>query len=368
MDKDRIISLLKKVNYPGYNRDIVSFGIINNLSLTDNKLLIQLNLQADAEIVSDIQNSIQNILKAEFHNLEINIEILSSAKQNNIVGDIQTLSKVKNIVAIASGKGGVGKSTTTVNLASTLSKNLKVGILDLDIYGPSLPMALGCSEKPTMNSNNLLVPIEKNGMKLMSFGFLNDEAAPTIWRGPMVSRMTEQFFAQVEWGELDILFLDLPPGTGDIQLTLVQKIALSGAVIITTPQDLALLDVKKASDMFNKLNTPILGVVENMSNLHLEGEIYNSNGDLINGFIKMDNKEYNIKDGLFSVDLEIFKGKGGADESHRLNVPLLSRIPIDSNLALSTDQGTPYVDKHKNTYIKSCYDDISNKIIQGLGI
>ena len=368
MDKDRIISLLKKVNYPGYNRDIVSFGIINNLSLIDNKLLIQLNLQADAEIVSNIQNSIQNILKAEFHNLEINIEILSSAKQNNIVGDIQTLSKVKNIVAIASGKGGVGKSTTTVNLASTLSKNLKVGILDLDIYGPSLPMALGCSEKPIMNSNNLLVPIEKNGMKLMSFGFLNDEAAPTIWRGPMVSRMTEQFFAQVEWGELDILFLDLPPGTGDIQLTLVQKIALSGAVIITTPQDLALLDVKKASDMFNKLNTPILGVVENMSNLHLEGEIYNSNGDLINGFIKMDNKEYNIKDGLFSVDLEIFKGKGGDDESHRLNVPLLSRIPIDSNLALSTDQGTPYVDKHKNTYIKSCYDDISNKIIQGLGI
>ena len=368
MDKDRIISLLKQINYPGYNRDIVSFGIINNLSLTDNQLLLQLNLQADTKIISNIKHSIQNILKEEFPNLEIKIEIMPFQKQNNVVGDIQTLSNVKNIVAVASGKGGVGKSTTTVNLASTLSKNLNIGILDLDIYGPSLPMALGCSEMPIMNSNNLLVPIEKHGMKLMSFGFLNDEDAPTIWRGPMVSRMTEQFFAQVEWGELDILFLDLPPGTGDIQLTLVQKIALSGAVIITTPQDLALLDVKKASDMFNKLNTPILGVVENMSNLHLEGAVYNLDGDLINGFIKMNNKKYNIKDGLFSADLEVFKGKGGDNESHRLNVPLLSRIPIDSNLALSTDQGTPYVDQHKNTYIKSCYDDIGNKIIQELGI
>jgi len=368
MDKEGIISLLKQINYPGYNRDIVSFGIIKNLSLTDNKLLLQLNLQADSKIIDNIQNSIHSILKKEFDNLEISIEIASPNKPNNIIGDIPTLSRVKNIIAIASGKGGVGKSTTTVNLASVLSQKLKIGILDLDIYGPSLPMALGCLEKPVMNSNNLLTPIEKHGMKLMSFGFLNDEDAPTIWRGPMVSRMTEQFFAQVDWGELDILFLDLPPGTGDIQLTLVQKIALTGALIITTPQDLALLDVKKASDMFSKLNTPILGVIENMSNLHLEGQIYNSNGDLIDGLIKMDNQDYKIKDGIFSIDLEIFKGKGGYDESNRLNVPLLSRIPIDSELALCTDQGTPYVYKHKNTYIKSCYDEIGSKIIQELGI
>lgn len=368
MNKDAIISLLKQINYPGYNRDIVSFGIISNLTLSDNKLLLELNLQAEPEIVENIKNSIHSTLKNEYNSLDINIEISSKSKQNNIVGDIKTLSKVKNIIAIASGKGGVGKSTTTVNLAAALSKNLKVGILDLDIYGPSLPMALGCSEKPVMNSNNLLNPIEKHGMKLMSFGFLNDEEAPTIWRGPMVSRMTEQFFAQVEWGELDILFLDLPPGTGDIQLTLVQKIALSGAIIVTTPQDLALLDVKKASDMFNKLNTPILGVVENMSNLLLEGKVYNSNGNLIDGYIKMNNQQYNITDGLFSMNLEIFKGTGGDNESHRLNVPLLSRIPLDSELALSTDKGTPYVYTHKNTYIKSCYDEISNQIVKQLGI
>ena len=180
MDKEEIISLLKQINYPGYNRDIVSFGIIKKLSLTGTKLSLQLNLQADSEIIDNIQNSIHKILKKEFHNLEIIIDIVSPNKSNNIIGDIKTLSKVNNIIAIASGKGGVGKSTTTINLAAALSKKLKIGILDLDIYGPSLPMALGCLEKPVMNSNNLLTPIEKHDMKLMSFGFLNDEDAPTI--------------------------------------------------------------------------------------------------------------------------------------------------------------------------------------------
>ena len=192
--------------------------------------------------------------------------------------NIQTNNNQRGtIITVWNNKGGVGKSTTTVNLATVLSEKFKVGILDLDIYGPSLPTALGCQEQPKMNSNNLLVPIEKYGMKLMSFGFLNNESAPTIWRGPMVSRMTQQFFEQVEWGELDILFLDLPPGTGDIQLTLVQKVALSGALIITTPQDLSLVDVKKGSDMFNKVNVPLLGIIENMSEYIIKGKIENFN-------------------------------------------------------------------------------------------
>ena len=366
ISKNQIVDILKTIKYPGFSRDIISFGLIKNIEISNKDITITLYFKSnDSKIVEKLKYDINSEIsdKIDFDNLNINVEvdkIQSDFENNKIEG-------IKNIIAVGSAKGGVGKSTIAINIASQLSKTHKVGFLDLDIYGPSLPLMVGTKTTPKI-INNQLIPIEKFNMKLMSFGFLNDEAAPTIWRGPMVSRMTEQFFAQVEWGELDILFLDLPPGTGDIQLTLVQKIALSGAVIITTPQDLALLDVKKASDMFNKLNTQILGVVENMSNLHLEGEIYNSNGDLINGFIKMNNKEYNIKDGLFSVDLEIFKGKGGDNESHRLNVPLLSCIPIDSNLALSTDQGTPYVDKHKNTYIKSCYDDISNKIIQGLGI
>ena len=271
MNKDSIIEILKKINYPNYSRDIVSFGIIESIDLSDNIISLKLKLNTNEEIINSIKNDINTQLKSNFPSFKIDIQINKSEEKVNIISDIKALKDVKYIVAIASGKGGVGKSTTAVNLASILSKKFKVGILDLDIYGPSLPTALNIHEKPKMSENNFLVPIEKDGMKLMSFGFLNNESAPTIWRGPMVSRMTQQFFEQVEWGELDILFLDLPPGTGDIQLTLVQKIALSGAIIVTTPQDLALLDVKKASDMFNKLNTPILGVVENMSGYTING-------------------------------------------------------------------------------------------------
>ena len=368
MDKDAIISLLKQINYPGYNRDIVSFGIVNEINFSDNSISIKLNLQEDNKDIDNIKNLIKDLLTKTYPNIKIIFDIHAPATQNNSSGEIKALNKVKHIVAIASGKGGVGKSTTTVNLASSLSKDFKIGILDLDIYGPSLQMALGCDQKPSMNSNNMLLPIDSYGMKTMSFGFLNDESAPTIWRGPMVSRMTEQFFSQVDWGELDILFLDLPPGTGDIQLTLVQKIALSGAIIVTTPQDLALLDVKKASDMFGKLNTPIMGVVENMSNFIIDGKIYDDKNNLVNGILTVENKEYSITNGKFEVELDIFKGKGGLDESNRLNVPLLSRIPLNSELAQATDLGTPYVLKHKNTHINECYKNIGNQIIKQLGL
>ena len=365
MNKEEIFEQLKSINYPGYNRDIVSFGIIKDIAISDNSVILQLNLQADQNIINQLKNDINILFRKNFSDVKLSINVIKNNDHTqNIIGDIPALKNVKNIIAIASGKGGVGKSTTTVNLATVLSEKLKVGILDLDIYGPSLPTALGCSERPQINEKKLLSPIEKNGIKLMSFGFLNDEAAPTIWRGPMVSRMTQQFFEQVDWGNLDILLLDLPPGTGDIQLTLVQKIALSGAIIVTTPQDLALLDVKKASDMFNKLNTPILGVVENMSNLILNGQVEDANGQIVSkGKIKINNNEYEIDEGSFAINLEIFKGKGGEDESLRLDVPLLSQIPIDSDLALCTDNGTPYVHKHKNTYTKSCYDKIAEQIM-----
>jgi ATP-binding protein involved in chromosome partitioning len=236
---------------------------------------------------------------------------------------------------VASGKGGVGKSTVAVNLASEFSKNHKVGILDLDIYGPSLPMIIGANEQPKITPEQKLIPVEKFGMKLMSFGFINSQNAPAIWRGPMVAKLTTQFFDDVIWGELDYLILDLPPGTGDIQLTLVQKLAITGAIIITTPQDLALLDVKKGADMFNKVNTPVLGVVENMTHFlcpHCE-EI-----------------------------TEVFPGSGGESESNRLDVPLLAQIYMSPEIALSADSGEPYVFKYTDSPITQIYSSMVDKI------
>ena len=367
MNKNNIIENLKAIKYPGYTRDIVSFGIVEDVIINDNNIKIELKLSTDTAIKKEIQNNIIENLKEIFPKFSVQIIFNESKQKVDISPNVQALKNVKHIIAIASGKGGVGKSTTTVNLGAILAQNFKVGILDLDIYGPSLPTALGVQEMPKMSNDNLLLPIEKFGMKLMSFGFLNNESAPTIWRGPMVSRMTEQFFEQVDWGELDILLLDLPPGTGDIQLTLVQKIALSGAIIVTTPQDLALLDVKKASDMFSKLNTPIIGVIENMANLKLLGDVKDKNGNLINGQITIKDQVYEINNGSVSIDFEIFKGRGGADESDRLNVPLLSKIPIDPDLTTCTDKGTPYVYEH-STYITDCYIDIANKIKNILSI
>ena len=225
-----------------------------------------------------ITKAIESLISPKVKSLKINLsEDKSPPIQTQNQNIAKSLDNIKNIIAIASGKGGVGKSTIAVNLACALAKNkFKVGLLDLDIYGPSLPIALDLFEQPKMTPEKKLIPLEKYGMQVMSFGFISGNKTPVIWRGPLVSRMTEQFFMDVEWGSLDFLILDLPPGTGDIQLTLTQKIKMTGAIIVTTPQDIALSDVRKGADMFKKVNTPVLGVVENMSGLFLSGNTNNS--------------------------------------------------------------------------------------------
>tara|TARA_B100000029_G_scaffold243794_1_gene241035 strand:+ start:980 stop:2068 length:1089 start_codon:yes stop_codon:yes gene_type:complete len=355
--KKKIFKKLKSINYPGFNRDIVSFGIIKDILFKENKIHFILNVKTDnSEHKENIKSDIINLINNEFSFSQITVDFLDEDSLNKSKNKTDS----KKIIAFASCKGGVGKSTISLNVACELAKKYKVGYLDLDIYGPSLPIMIDSKSQPSFIDNKL-IPINKFGIDFMSFGFLNNEDSPAIWRGPMVARMTQQFFDNVKWGELDFLIIDLPPGTGDIQLTLVQKIQLTGAVIITTPQDLALADVRKGSDMFKKVNVPLLGVVENMSKYLIEGFInnYSSNINLEIG----ENKNVQIdKDGKFNLEVDIFKGSGGFLESERLNVPLLGKISIDPILSESSDSGIPYVINNLNSRNYNEFKIISEKI------
>ena len=367
MDNAQILELLKSVKYPGFSRDIVSFGLIKEITIKDDAINIDIALKTQNQdskdkVIADIETKLSNHFK------EVNIQIINespnnpqsnpSAEQNKF-----NLNNIKNIIAIASGKGGVGKSTVAANVALALRENNNsVGLLDLDIYGPSLPIILGMNENPKMTDDRKIIPIEHYGLKVMSFGFISGNDTPVIWRGPLVSRMTEQFFNDVHWGELDYLVLDLPPGTGDIQLTLTQKLRMSGAIIITTPQDIALADVQKGADMFRKVHTPILGVIENMSSLQLTGKIKGTNQ---NNSIKIDGIDDAINvnpDGSFSININLFKSGGGLKESKRLDVPLLGQIPISIEMMHSTDTGKPIILSNPQEPVSNLFRNIANKI------
>ena len=367
MTKQDIIEQLKLIKYPGFSKDIISFGMLKEISVSNENIIINLFQSTNEKNILDTIKSeiISTIAKINNSNRNVEIIFTSSESLNKSNLDLSRNENIKNIIAVSSGKGGVGKSTIAINLASELSKNNKVGLLDLDIYGPSLPTLIGDKQMPKIMENNLLIPINKFDMKFMSFGFLNSGNDPAIWRGPMVSKLTHQFFDNVDWGELDYLILDLPPGTGDIQLTLVQKIALTGAIIVTTPQDLAHQDVKKGSDMFGKVNTPVLGVIENMSFYNLRGKINGYNKELIDLSIDSINDNVEIDDnGQFQVNIEIFKGKSGKKESFRLGIPLLGAIPLDPDLSLLSDIGKPYVFEFPDSSIGRIFTDISKKMIK----
>ena len=248
------------------------------------------------------------------------------------------LPNVKNIIAIASGKGGVGKSTTAVNLALALAKEgARAAILDADIYGPSQPLMLGVKNPPDLKDKKTLVPVEAHGIQSMSIGYLIDETAPMVWRGPMVSMAVQQLLHDTHWDNVDYLVIDLPPGTGDIQLTLAQKIPITGAVIVTTPQDLALLDARRACEMFRKVQVPVLGVVENMS---------------IHVCSKCGHEE------------RIFGQGGGEHLAEKYHVELLGSLPLDIRIREETDNGQPTVAADPESAYAKIYRDIARRIMQ----
>ena len=378
MKKSEVLTLLQSIQYPGFSRDIVSFGMVKNVDVSKDTVEIELTIKTQNDekkktVVDEIKNNLSQYFK------QVDIKIIEDGPQQgpppqspqSPVQQKFNLGHIENIIAVASGKGGVGKSTVAANIALALKeKKYTVGLLDLDIYGPSLPIILGFNESPKMTQDRKIVPFDQYGLKVMSFGFLSGNETPVIWRGPLVSRMTEQFFNDVTWGKLDFLILDLPPGTGDIQLTLTQKLRMAGAVIITTPQDIALADVRKGADMFRKVHTPILGVVENMSGLQLEGMVKTADGiaqkNLKMVFQGIDQEVNTDEEGNFSFPIDLFKSGGGEEESERLGVPLLGKIPISMEVMSATDRGKPIILSNPQSTVSEIFRDITENIISQL--
>jgi ATP-binding protein involved in chromosome partitioning len=335
---------LSTVKYPGFSRDIVSFGLVKGIRIVDGDVTVQLALATNDPAVpqtikSQAEQSLRGLGGVQNAKVLIDIHAPPAGTGTATVGATR-IPGIKHVLAIASGKGGVGKSTVAANLAVALEKTkARVGLCDCDIYGPSISLMFGSRERPMATEDNRIIPIEQYGLRLMSMGFLLDDTSPAILRGPMVTRYTQQFLRQVEWGELDFLVLDLPPGTGDIQLTIVQTVALAGAIIVTTPQEVALIDARKAATMFEKVNVPVLGLIENMSYFLSPG----------------DGKRY-----------DIFGSGGGEREAKRLRVPLLGQIPIDIATREAGDRGMPITAEAKNSPVAAEFMRIAQRIQKDL--
>jgi ATP-binding protein involved in chromosome partitioning len=343
ISEETVREALKSVKYPGFTRDIVSFGLVKSVSIDNGEVKVQLALATnDPNIPATIKNDAEKILQgiAGVQRAKVLIDIHAPPAGAGVGVAAGRIPGIKHVIAIASGKGGVGKSTVAANLAVALEQTkARVGLCDCDIYGPSISLMFGTRERPMATDENKIVPIEQYNLKLMSMGFLLDDTSPAILRGPMVTRYTQQFLRQVEWGELDYLVLDLPPGTGDIQLTIVQTVALAGVIIVTTPQEVALIDARKAATMFDKVNVPVLGLIENMSY-----------------FISpSDNKRY-----------DIFGSGGGEREAKRLRVPLLGQIPIDIATREASDRGMPIVGEDRQSPVSAEFNKIARQIQEAL--
>jgi ATP-binding protein involved in chromosome partitioning len=323
LTEDQIKDALKSVKYPGYSRDIVSFGLVKQLAVNEGAVSVSLQLttanpQAAQQLKQDAESALRAVpgVKSVYVEVKQPATAPSAATPGSQFAPQAKVPGLNRIVAIASGKGGVGKSTVSVNLACALQHlGKKVGLLDCDIYGPSIPLMMGVHAKPTISPDEKMVPPSGHGVKVMSMGLLVDGDQPVIWRGPMIVKTIQQFFGAVEWGTLDYLLVDLPPGTGDAQLTLCQTVPLDGGVIVTTPQEASLGVVRKGIAMFQKVNVPILGIVENMS------YFTTPTGERV----------------------EIFGHGGGRGEAERQGFGFLGEVPLFTEIREAGDQGVPLV-------------------------
>jgi ATP-binding protein involved in chromosome partitioning len=311
-----ILEALRPIQDPDFRKSIVDLGFVKNVRIAGDRVSFSIELTTPAcPVKEQFQRSAREAVLALDGVESVDVEMTANTRGSRGPERADVLTGVRNVVAVASGKGGVGKSTVAANLALALARTgASVGLMDCDVYGPSVPLMLGVSGPPQTTTDRKIVPKQGHGLKLMSIGFLAD--TPVIWRGPMVHGLIRQFLTDVMWGELDYLVLDMPPGTGDAALTLTQTAPLSGAVIVTTPQEVALIDARKGLQMFQRVRVPVLGIVENMS--------------------------YFVCDGC-SAQHHIF-GQGGADRVAReLGVPVIGRIPLQPDVVTSGDSGKPIV-------------------------
>lgn len=373
---EQVLDQLKKVKGPDLKSNIVDLGMVSDIFIADGKVIFSLAVPAErAEALEPLRAAAERVV-ADMDGVKSALVALTAEKKGGAgasparpaptsaqagavpppmaggpgitpgrpqqapTPDKAGVPGIKSIIAVASGKGGVGKSTTSVNLALALQANgLKVGIMDADIYGPSMPRLLGISGKPQQVSGRILKPMEGFGLKVMSMGFLVDEETPMIWRGPMVISALTQMLREVDWGELDILVVDMPPGTGDAQLTMAQQVPLAGAVIVSTPQDLALIDARKGLNMFRRVEVPVLGIVENMS-----------------FFVCPKCGEQH----------DIFGHGGARNEAERIGVPFLGEVPLHMDIRANSDSGTPVVVSEPDGKHAQIYRDIAAKVIERL--
>lgn len=358
LTSEQVLEALKQVKYPGFSRDIVSFGIVRDIRIDDSGTRIVLAPPAgDPDLVGKIRPRVEEIVAG-----------LSGAGALEIVSELapqaappeggpppapasehahphpvaagprgpQPIPGVKNIIAVASGKGGVGKSTVAVNLALALRKYGQVGLLDADVYGPSAPLLLGTEgAEPVVTEERRITPVEAHGVRMISMGFFIEKDRPVIWRGPMVTKLVAEFIKNVDWGELDFLVLDLPPGTGDVQLTLAQQLVMNGGVIVTTPQEVALADVRRGVKMFNQVNVPVVGLIENMS-----GHVCTSCGH----------------------ETDIFGAGGGEKMAGDLGIPFLGRIGLVAGVGSQGDAGTPLVEAQPDSPVSQQFRQIASEL------
>ena len=337
-----ILAELKKIKYPGFSRDIVSFGLIKDIEVAHAGVTVILAAPAaKPEIINEIAGEIRRAIGAMAGAPPVNLQI-DQAPPPRMAGTLprRPIPGVSHVVAVASGKGGVGKSTVAVNLALAMrALGWRVGLMDADVYGPSVAMMMGGEGRAGLTAQRCIVPLERFGIRYISMAMFIADDTPIIWRGPMVTKLESEFLFNVEWGELDCLVLDLPPGTGDAQLTITQRVALAGGVIVTTPQEIALLDVKRGVAMFNEVEIPVLGVIENMS-FHLCGKCGHRH--------------------------EIFAHGGGKSFAQSLGVPFLGELPITRELREGGDRAQPIVAVHPEHPVSDAFKSVAANVIAHL--